>query len=262
VDSGSPAAIALAGAVGLLFGSFATVAAHRIPRRQTIVSGRSRCPNCSRTIRATENIPVVSYVLQRGRCKGCGARISISYPLIEVTTAVMFAMAAWKFGASAEAAVFAVFFWTLVVLSAIDLERRLLPNRVVYPAFVGGWVAILLLSLLRGTPERLADAAVGSLIFGGFFFALAFLVPAGMGGGDVKLAFVLGTFLGYLGGIGLVVVGMFLAFLSGSLVGVGIMVTNKGGRKTMVPFGPFLALGAVLSIFVGRFLLEGYLGLL
>jgi leader peptidase (prepilin peptidase)/N-methyltransferase len=262
VGPGSPAAIALAGALGLLFGSFATVAAHRIPLRQSIVSGRSRCPSCARTIGATENIPIVSYLIQRGRCKGCGAVISIAYPAIEVTTAILFALAAWKFGASIEAVVFATFFWVLVVLSAIDLEHRLLPNRVVYPAFVAGWLGLVVLALVRGTPDRLVDAAVGALVFGGFFFVVAFLVPAGMGGGDVKLAFVLGTFLGYLGGVGLVIVGMFLAFLLGSLIGLALMVVRKGGRKTMVPFGPFLALGTVISIFVGPFLLEGYLRLL
>ena len=259
---GSPPAIALAGALGLLFGSFATVAAHRIPRRQSIVSGRSRCPNCAHQIGAAENIPVLSYLIQRGRCKRCGAAISIRYPVIEVTTAVLFALTVWKFGASIEAVVFGTFFWVLVVLSAIDLEHRLLPNRVVYPALAAGWLGLVLLALLRETPERLIDAAVGALVFGGFFFVVAFLVPAGMGGGDVKLAFVLGTFLGYLGGVGLVIVGMFLAFLLGSLIGVGLMLVRKGGRKTMVPFGPFLALGTAISIFVGRFLLEGYLSLL
>jgi leader peptidase (prepilin peptidase) / N-methyltransferase len=137
-----------------------------------------------------------------------------------------------------------------------------LPNRVVYPALVVGWLGVVALALVRGTPERLVDAGVGAIVFGGFFFVVAFLVPAGMGGGDVKLAFVLGTFLGYLGGIGLVIVGMFLAFLLGSVIGVGLMISSKGGRKTMVPFGPFLALGTVVSVFAGRFLVEGYLRLL
>jgi leader peptidase (prepilin peptidase) / N-methyltransferase len=106
------------------------------------------------------------------------------------------------------------------------------------------------------------DAAVGALVFGGFFFVVALVVPAGMGGGDVKLGFVLGSFLGYLGGIGIVLVGMFLAFLAGSLVGVGLIMFAGRGRKSMVPFGPFLALGAVLAVFVGRALVDGYLGLL
>jgi leader peptidase (prepilin peptidase)/N-methyltransferase len=262
VESGSPAAIAVAGVLGLLFGSFATVAAHRVPRRETIVSGRSRCPHCGRTVRAAENIPIVSYLVQRGRCKGCGGAISIRYPVMELVTGVLFALAVWKFGVSIEAVVFAAFFWVLVVLSAIDLEYRLLPNRVVYPALVVGWLGVVALALVRGTPERLVDAGVGAIVFGGFFFVVAFLVPAGMGGGDVKLAFVLGTFLGYLGGIGLVIVGMFLAFLLGSVIGVGLMISSKGGRKTMVPFGPFLALGTVVSVFAGRFLVEGYLRLL
>jgi leader peptidase (prepilin peptidase)/N-methyltransferase len=254
--------IAFAFVLGLIFGSFATVAAYRIPRRESFLSGRSKCPNCGRTITALENIPVLSYVLLRGRCRGCGSRISIRYPLIELATGTLFALSVLKFGLSVEAVLFAALFWVLVVLTVIDLEHRLLPNRVVYPAFVVGWVALIAIALVHDVPERLVDGAVGAIVFGGFFFLVAFLFPAGMGGGDVKLGFVLGTFLGYLDGIGLVLVGMFLAFLLGSIVGVGLVIFAGKGRKTMVPFGPFLSLGSILAVFVGRPLVDGYLRLL
>jgi leader peptidase (prepilin peptidase)/N-methyltransferase len=178
--------------------------------------------------------------------------------VIEVTTGILFALAALKFGVSFETIAYSALFWVLVMLTAIDLEHKLLPNRVVYPAFVVGWVLLAIAALVGGDPGRLLGAAIGALIFGGFFFLVAFIYPAGMGGGDVKLAFVLGTFLGYLRAPGLVLVGMFLSFLSGALVGVIVMKIGGGDRKTQVPFGPFLALGTVIAIFVGNPLVDIY----
>ena len=248
--------------VGLIFGSFATVAAYRIPRRETIVTGRSKCPNCDRLIPWYENVPVLGWLFLRGRCRGCGERISVRYPLIELGTGVLFGLAAWKFGLSVELFVYAAFFWTLVVLSVIDLEHQLLPNRVVYPAFIAGWVGLITAALVDSQADRLVDAAMGAAIFGGFFFIIAFIVPAGMGMGDVKLGFVLGTFLGYLGAPGLVLVGMFLAFLSGGVIGIITLLFRGGNRKTMLPFGPFLALGTVISIFWGQKILDAYVGTL
>lgn len=203
-----------------------------------------------------------SYVFLRGRCRHCGEPISARYPLTELITGILFGLSAWKFGFSFEAFAFAAFFWMLVVLTFIDLEHKLLPNRVVYPSFVAGWVVLTIAALVAGEPRRLIDAALGAAIFGGFFFLLAFLVPAGMGMGDVKLAFVLGTFVGYLDAPGLVLVAMFLSFLSGGVIGGIAAVLLKGGRKMKVPFGPFLALGTVAAIFVGPSLLDWYLGTL
>jgi leader peptidase (prepilin peptidase) / N-methyltransferase len=247
--------------VGLVFGSFGSVAAYRIPRDESIVSGRSKCPACGRTITAVENIPLFSYLFLRGRCRGCGARISIRYPFTELATGILFGLAAWKFGLTAETFLFAAFFWVLVVLTVIDLELKLLPNRVVYPTFVAAWIAIIAIALARGEPDLLADAAVGAAVFGGFFFILAFIYPAGMGLGDVKLAFALGTLLGFADGVGVVVVGMFLSFFLGAVSGVAVIALG-GSRKSLVPFGPFLALGTILAVFVGRPLLDRYLELL
>jgi leader peptidase (prepilin peptidase) / N-methyltransferase len=254
------ASAVLAGVLGLVFGSFATVAAHRIPRREGFVAGRSRCPGCGHVITAAENIPVVSYLVQRGRCRHCGEAISWRYPAIELTTGALFVLATLRFGPSVEAVVFAAFFWALVVLSAIDLEHKLLPNRVVYPVFLAGWAGLAIAALVDGEPGRLLDAAVGAAIFGGLLFLVAFIYPAGMGGGDVKLAFVLGTFLGYAGGIAVTLVGMFLAFLLGGVIGVIVMLVTGGDRKYQVPFGPFLASGTVAAIFLGVALKDAYLG--
>ena len=252
------AAIVAAG-TGLIFGSFATAVAHRVPRKESIVTGRSRCPSCGAEIRWFENIPLFGYLFLRGRCARCGVRISPRYPIIELTTALLFALAVNRFEVSFEAAIYAAFFWTLVVLTAIDLEHKLLPNRIVYPAFIAGWVGLVALTLADGDAGRLIDAAVGALVFGGFLFVVAFIVPAGMGGGDVKLGFLLGTFLGYAGGWGVVLVGMFLAFLLGGVIGV-LLLLRGAGRKAQVPFGPFLAGGTVIALLCGRNILDWYLG--
>lgn len=252
--------VAAAAVLGLIFGSFATAVAYRLPRNESISRGRSKCPNCGNTITAIQNVPVFSYVVLRGKCKHCGNRISVRYPLIELATGALFAGAAAKFGLSAETLIYSGFFWALVVLTVIDLEYKLLPNRVVFPTFVAGWAGLAIAALAAGETGRLLDAAIGAAIFGGFFFLVAYVYPAGMGGGDVKLAFVLGTFLGYIEGPGVVVVGMFLSFLIGGIVGVALLAASGGDRKTQVPFGPFLALGTVLAVFAGRPLLDAYLG--
>ncbi len=248
------------GILGLIFGSFATAVAYRVPRDEPVSRGRSKCPNCGNTITAIQNIPVFSYAVLRGRCKHCGVRISIRYPLIELITGLLFAATALRFGLTLEAPIYAGFLWALVVLTVIDLEYKLLPNKIVLPTFLAGWAALIVAAVVGNDPSRLLDAALGAAVFGGFFLLVGSIYPAGMGGGDVKLAFVLGTFLGYLGSFGLALVGMFLSFLSGGIVGSVILARSGGDRKTQVPFGPFLALGTVLAIFAGQRLLDAYLG--
>ncbi|MGH2755320.1 MAG: prepilin peptidase [Actinomycetota bacterium] len=247
--------------MGLLWGSFATVAAHRIPRRESFLAGRSKCPNCGKQINAIDNIPVISYVLLRGKCRNCGHPISIRYPLIEIGTAILFGLAAWKFDITIAAFAYAAFSWALVVLTVIDLEHQLLPNRVVGPTFVAGWALLIADALVEDRVDRLWDAALGAVIFGGFFFVVAYLVPKGMGMGDVKLAFVLGTFLGYVDAPGVVLAGMFLSFFVGGVTGIVWMLVVGGDRKMAIPFGPFLALGSILGIYLGRELVDAYLGL-
>ena len=253
--------IVAAAILGLLFGSFATVVAHRVPRRESIVGGRSKCPRCDHTLSAAENVPVFSYLLQGGRCRHCAAHISSRYPAIEITNAVLFALAAWKFGLTMTAVVYAGFFWVLLVLSVIDIDHHLLPTRIIVPAFIAGWAGLAFAALLAGEPDRLRGALIGSVLFGGFILAIAFVYPPGMGLGDVRLAFVLGSFLGYLGGAGVVLVGMFLSFLLGALIGIVAMRISGGTRKMQVPFGPSLALGTVVAVFAGSPMLETYLRL-
>lgn len=255
----TPLVVAFTGVLGLIFGSFATVAAWRIPRHENIVSGRSHCPRCGAMITAFENVPVLSWLVLRGRCRHCGNPISVRYPLIELATGILFALSAAKFGWSVETFVFAAFFWVLVVLTVIDIDHKLLPNRIVYPSFVAGWAGLTVAALTDEAPDRLTDAAIGAAIFGGTFFLIVLIAPRGMGFGDVKLGFVLGTFLGYVR-LGLVPLGMFLSFLTGAVIGLVLMKLSGGSRKMQIPFGPFLVLGTVLAIFAGDPLLDAYLG--
>jgi leader peptidase (prepilin peptidase)/N-methyltransferase len=261
VGAESPILIGAAASLGLIFGSLATVVAHRVPRQEPFVFGRSHCPACGHTLSAGENVPVLSYLVQRGRCVHCETPISARYPLVELATAMLFGLAAARFGASLLAVVYAAFLWVLVVLTVIDIDHHLLPSRIVYPALVVGWIGLIVATIWDGDTSRLVDALLGALIFGGFMFVVAIVYPAGMGGGDVRLAFVLGTFLGYLDAPGLVLVGMFLSFVLGAVIGVVTMKVKGGNRKMHVPFGPSLALGTVVAIFVGRSLLEAYLSI-
>lgn len=268
--------ITFAAILGLIFGSFATVFTYRPPwgdaeKRSTVrlgevLGGRSKCPNCGITIGAVDNIPLLSYLLLRGKCRNCGQPISIRYPLIELASGVLFAVAAWKFGLTLRGAAYAMFFWTLLALSVVDLQYKVLPNRIVFPALIGGW-ALLIVDAFVGSGlgdfqgGMLLDAAIGAAIFGGFLFIVAFIYPAGMGMGDVKLALLLGSYLGYIGGIGLTITGMFLSFLLGGFLGALIAVARGGGRKTQIPFGPWLALGTVTAVAIGGALLDWYLQL-
>ncbi|MDQ3915258.1 MAG: prepilin peptidase [Actinomycetota bacterium] len=258
--------VTFTGILGLIFGSFGTVAAWRIPRRESIVTGRSRCPRCGATIRAFDNIPVVSWLVLRGRCRSCGNPISVRYPLTELATGALFALSAAKFGWSVETFVYAAFFWVLVVLTSIDVDHKLLPNRIVYPSFVLGWAGLTAAAIVEDDTARLLDAAAGAAIFGGLLFLVSFAgeivyKKTAMGLGDVKLAFVLGTFLGYAR-LALVPMAMFMAFLSGAVIGVVVIKVAGGDRRTEVPFGPFLVLGTVLALFAGEPLVDAYLGLL
>jgi leader peptidase (prepilin peptidase)/N-methyltransferase len=251
--------IVVAGGFGLIFGSFATVVAYRVPRGESIVTGRSKCPSCGNQIAWYDNIPLLGYLLLRGRCRNCGEPISARYLWIELATGISWAALVWRYGLSFEVVIFAAFFWVLVALTAIDLEHKLLPNKIVYPTFIASWVALPLAAILTGDIDPLKGAALGALVFGGFLFIVAFIVPAGMGGGDVKLAFVLGTYLGFAGGAGVTLVGMFLSFLLGGLIGIALLARGQG-RKAQVPFGPFLAVGTVLAVLWGRPILDWYLG--
>jgi leader peptidase (prepilin peptidase)/N-methyltransferase len=234
-------------APGLALGSFLNVVAARVPLRRSIVSPRSACMSCGSALAWYDNVPLLSWVLLRGRCRSCGARISVRYPLVELATALLVAGCVWKFGLSLDAAVAAFFCAALVAVSATDLEHGVVPNRIVAPATV---VVLLAQTLLHPSVEWLL-AALGS---GALFLAATIPYPAGMGMGDVKLAVLLGAMLGRWVPVALVV-GMLAA-----LVPAGVLFVRHGSRarRMAVPLAPFLALGGVVALFAASELLDAY----
>ena len=243
--------IILAGLGGLVLGSFANVVIHRVPRNESIVRPGSRCPHCGAAIRPHDNVPVASWVLLRGRCRGCGHHISVRYPLIELLTGVVFALTAWRVAESTDLIAYLPLAWVLIVLSGIDIDHKLLPNRIVVPA--GGAMVGLLgvaAALGPGAGAWVRALAGGAAAFGGFL-VMALISPRGMGMGDVKLSAVLGLALAYLGWDHLFI-GIFLAFLAGALGGLIVVALRKGGMKTEIPFGPYLAIGTMLAVLWGE----------
>ncbi len=242
---------AFALAPGLALGSFLNVVAARVPLRKSIVRPSSACMSCGAELSWRDNVPLLSYLLLRGRCRSCGSSISPLYPAVELGTALLVAGCVWKFGLSAEAALAAFFCAALVAVSAIDLRHRIVPNRIVVPA-----AAIVLgaQTAIHPSPEW----AIGAVGAAGFLLAAALAYPAGMGMGDVKLALLLGAMLGRT-----VPVGMLLGMIT-ALVPSAVLFARYGSkaRKMGIPFAPFLALGALIALFAGHAILSGYLHLL
>ena len=248
---------ALIGLLGLVIGSFLNVVAHRVPRDESIVRPRSRCPSCATEISAADNIPVASWVALRGRCRHCAAPISLRYPAIEIVTAALFALAALRFGASAVLPAYLVLFAALVAVTATDIDLRVVPKRIVWPAFALGAVLLTFGALFEGEPARLRDAGLGSVGAFSVLFVIHLVSPGGMGFGDVRLAALLGLFLGWLGPAH-VALGLFLGFVAGGAAGVVALVKGRS-RKASLPFVPFLALGTVTAVLYGRPILDWYL---
>lgn len=253
---------AFCGLLGLLFGSFANVVIHRVPRGESIARPPSACPGCGTAIKPRDNIPVVSWVLLKGRCRHCGTAISPKYPLVEVLMAVVFAAVGWRVGLDWALPGFLLFAWLLVVVTFIDIATRKIPNRLTYPLIPALLVLMVGAGLLAGEPERAVAAVIGGI--GGFvaILLLALLPGGGMGMGDAKLAGFIGLALGYLG-YGFVVFGLFAGFLLGAVGGIALLLTRarSGGplRRQKIPFGPYLAAGALLTLLFGAPLIDAYL---
>ena len=261
-------AFVLAGVGGLLFGSFLNVVVYRVPRKESVVRPASRCTNCGHELSAVDNIPVLSWLILRGRCRYCGTPISIRYPAAELLTAAVWILAVARReqlappgtppgGVGWQLLAFLPFLWVLVALSLIDLEHKLLPNKIVYPSVL---VAVPLLAVTAALGPGLDPwlrALLGGIAGAGGFLVVALISPAGMGMGDVKLAGLIGLFLGYLGW-GRLALGFFASFALGAISGIVLMLAGRAGRKTAIPFGPFMALGAVMSALAGETLLDLY----
>jgi leader peptidase (prepilin peptidase) / N-methyltransferase len=240
--------VVLAGVIGAIFGSFLNVVAYRLPRGESLSRPRSRCPGCGTPVRPYDNIPVLSWLLLRGKCRDCREPISARYPIVEAGTGLLCALVVL---AADDVWLGLAFVLLLVPVTLIDLDHRIIPNRLM---LVGAIAAPAI--LLATEPDALLEHAIAAVAAGGFLLLAAVAYPRGMGMGDVKLAAVMGLFLGRAVGPA-----MFVALVAGTLVGAAV-IARKGareGRKTAVPFGPFLALGGVVALFAGDALVDWYL---
>ena len=243
--------IALTAIVGAVLGSFLNVVAYRLPRRESLLFPASRCPGCGTPIKRYDNIPVLGWLLLRGRCRGCSEAISVRYPVVEAVTAALAVSVVLVKHTAHDIVLGLVLVGILVPVALIDLDHRIIPNRITLPAAVAA-VAIGLAT----APSSVAEQLIAGGAAGGFLFIFALAYPRGMGMGDVKLAAVLGLFLGREVGVALLV-----GVLAGTLLGAAIMARQgvSEGRKVAVPFGPFLALGGVIALWAGPAVVHWYL---
>jgi leader peptidase (prepilin peptidase) / N-methyltransferase len=245
------AGAALAGALGLILGSFLNVVAYRLPRGESLARPASRCRGCETPIKPYDNVPVLSWLLLRGRCRSCGTAIAWRYPLVELATGLLLALTVVVIGPNEQVWLGLAFVLLLVPVAVIDIDFRIIPNKLM---ILGAVVAPAILALTD--PGALPEHLIAAVAAGGFLLIAAIAYPAGMGMGDVKLAFVMGLFLGREVGVAMAV-----ALVAGSVVGAAVIALKgaKEGRKTAIPFGPFLALGSLVALFAGEPVVDWYL---
>jgi leader peptidase (prepilin peptidase) / N-methyltransferase len=246
--------VALAVAFGAAVGSFLNVCIYRLPLSKSVVSPPSACPTCNRTLLWYENIPIVSYLVLRGRCRTCRTTIGPQYPIVEVLTAIMFGAAWWFYGPSLLLVSRLIFGCALIVLFAIDLEHHLLPNAITLPGIVAGFI------LSFFTEPGWVSSLIGILVGGGLLYAIAEAYyrvrhEEGLGMGDVKMLAMVGAFIGWQ----LTFLTLMMASVAGSVIGIALIATKRGGMKYALPFGTFLALGAAAAATVGPAILHWYL---
>lgn len=266
--------VTMAGVLGLAVGSFLNVVVHRVPAGMSVVRPRSACPGCGHEISARDNIPIVSWLVLRGRCRSCRTGISPRYPLVELAGALaVVGVALWSAPALAHAVgaaatiaavlqlvAYAYLAMTSIALALIDLDVHRLPNALVLPGYAVGVVLLGAAALLQGDLVALGRLAAGAGILLALYLLLVLISPRGMGLGDVKLAGVLGLFLGYLGW-GQLAVGAMAGFVLGGLFGAVLLMLRRAGRRSGIPFGPWMLAGAWIGIVLGQRIAGGYLAL-
>lgn len=252
----------LIGIFGSLVGSFLNVVIYRIPLKRSIVSPPSACPECGMRIKRYDNIPVLSWVLLRGRCRSCKAPISMRYPIVELSTGVFFGVVAWKFHGNALFLLIAFLYLAAVsiALALIDLETHTLPNRIVLPSYLVGALLLGATGLFHGNYAGIYRGLFGMTALALFYFGMALIYPGGMGMGDVKFAGVLGLFLGYLGW-DVLVVGAFSAFVLGGFFALALILFRRANRTSGIPFGPWMLTGAWVGVFFSTTIVQQYLSL-
>jgi leader peptidase (prepilin peptidase) / N-methyltransferase len=239
--------------LGLIIGSFCNVVIYRVPLGKSIIAPGSHCHLCSTPLLPWDNIPLLSYILLKGRCRNCKGPISLRYPLVELISGILYVLLWFKFELNILFAVYAMLVSTLLVVALIDYDHKIIPNIITLPGMVIG-LGLTIYVL----PITLVDSLLGLLLGGSLFYLIAFLTKGGMGGGDIKLIAMIGAFLGWPGALFTI----FSGALLGSLVGIVLMLLGRKGRKDKVPFGPFLSCGAILFILSGKDLINWYLNLL
>jgi leader peptidase (prepilin peptidase)/N-methyltransferase len=246
--------------LGLVVGSFLNVVVHRVPLGQSVVRPASACPACTTPIRPRDNIPVAGWLLLRGACRTCAAPIAKRYPLVELGTGALFAVAALRFGYDAALPAYLYLAAVGVALALIDIDHRRLPDALTLPSYPVAAILLGLAALAGSDSGSWPRALLGGAAMYAVYFLLCFAYPAGMGFGDVKLAGVLGMYTGWLGWDSWAV-GLFLGFFLGGVFGIALIAARRGGRKSALPFGPFMLLGVLLAVLVGAQLSAGYLAL-
>ncbi len=237
---------------GLAFGSFYNVCIYRIPVKKSLINPGSFCPKCKKKIMFYDNIPIVSYIILRGKCRYCQQKISITYPIIELLTGFTFLISFIYFGLTLKFFTVIFFLSILIIVSFIDLKHQVIPNKVILPAII----AIIGLTIIL-KPTEIIQSISGGLIGGFFILLLALLWPGGMGGGDIKLSAFIGFFIGFL-----IIEVLFLAFFIGALTGILMILTKKKSRKDLIPFGPFLSIAAFITLFWGQKIAQAYINLI
>ncbi len=243
---------------GAVIGSFLNVCIYRLPREESVAWPASHCPACRQPIAVYDNIPIVSYLMLRGRCRACRVPISIQYPLVEAANAIGYVLIFWIFGLTAAACAYAALVSALIVVTGTDLSHTMIPDAVTLPGIVVGLVCAALI-----LPIGLVDSLLGVALGGGILWLLAWISPyvfgkEGMGGGDIKLMAMVGAFLGWQPVLLAIMIGSFL----GSLVGVGLIAAGILRREQYIPFGPFLAVGSILALLFHQPLLDWYWSLI
>lgn len=243
------AGYALIALLGLVIGSFLNVVIHRVPRGESLVRPGSHCPSCDTPLRRRDLVPVLSWLALRGRCAGCSTRISARYPLVELATAALFVLVTARIGLTLALPAYLYLAAIAVALTMIDIDVRRLPNAIVLPSYLVGAALFAPAVLIDGDWASAARALIAMAALFAAYFALAFAYPGGMGFGDVKLAGLLGLYLGWLGWNS-VLVGTFAAFVLGGFVGVALLITRRADRKSAIPFGPYMLAGAFVALFI------------
>ena len=243
--------------LGAVIGSFLNVCIYRVPRNLSIISPASRCPSCNMPIKPYDNIPFLSYILLGGKCRVCKAGISFRYPLVELLNAVLFVFVVWRFGFAWHTVIYGILCSALVVITFIDLDFQIIPDAITLPGILIGIVAGSLIMpdpFIRNSLLGFKASVIGLLAGGGLFYAIAVLSRGGMGGGDIKMMAMVGALMGWKS----VLLTIFLGSLTGAVFGIFLMISKGKGRKTKIPFGPFLALGTVITLFYGQEIFSWY----